>query len=200
MRRGHAGDLGVGWRVHRSADRRHGDGDAILAIIVSGVSGTGKSTLGALLARSLACPFLEGDDFHDQAAVAKMRAGRPLDDADRWPWLDRLGAALRDTAAVSGCAVASCSALRRCYRDRLIAAVGGPVRFILLDEARDELLRRMTGRSGHFMPARLLDSQLGTLERPGSDEPAMIMPSGVTPEEQCAAALAWLSRSAGLTR
>jgi gluconokinase len=166
-----------------------------LAIIVMGVSGTGKSTLGALLARTLACPFLEGDDFHDPAAVEKMRNGQPLDDADRWPWLDRLGSALGEAAAANGRAVAACSALRRCYRDRLIAAAGGRVRFVLLDNDREELLRRLSDRPGHYMPPSLLDSQLDTLERPGPDEPVLTLGSRQTPADLCTAALAWLESS-----
>lgn len=163
-----------------------------LSIVVMGVSGTGKSTLGALLAQTLGCPFLEGDDYHDSAAVEKMRAGRPLDDADRWPWLDRLGRALGEAAAANGCAVAACSALRRSYRERLIAAAGGRVRFVLLDNDRDELLRRLSDRPGHYMPPSLLDSQLDTLERPTSDEPVLTLRSSEAPAVLCAETVSWL--------
>jgi gluconokinase len=161
-----------------------------------GVSGSGKSTLGALLARALDCPFLEGDDFHDAAAVAKMRAGRPLGDEDRWPWLDRIGAAIGDVLAAGGGAVAACSALRRGYRDRLRDVIGAPTRFVLLDNSHDELLRRLTDRPGHYMPASLLDSQLATLERPGLDEAATALRADAPPEQLCDAALAWLAKSA----
>ncbi|NTS64584.1 gluconokinase [Sphingomonas sp. HHU CXW] len=160
-----------------------------------GVSGSGKSTLGALLARALHCPFLEGDDFHDEAAVAKMRAGHALVDDDRWPWLDRLGRALEQTAAENGCAVATCSALRRSYRERLIAAAGNGTRFVLLDNDRDELLRRLSDRPGHYMPPSLLDSQLDTLERPSSDEPILALSSSATPHDLCEAAVTWLQRA-----
>ena len=166
-----------------------------LAIVVMGVSGSGKSTLGALLARALHCPFLEGDDFHDEAAVAKMRAGHALVDDDRWPWLDRLGRALEQTAAENGCAVATCSALRRSYRERLIAAAGNGTRFVLLDNDRDELLRRLSDRPGHYMPPSLLDSQLDTLERPSSDEPILALSSSAAPHDLCEAAVAWLQRA-----
>lgn len=166
-----------------------------LAIVVMGVSGSGKSTLGALLARALHCPFLEGDDFHDEAAVAKMRAGHALVDDDRWPWLDRLGRALEQTAAENGCAVATCSALRRSYRERLIAAAGNGTRFVLLDNDRDELLRRLSDRPGHYMPPSLLDSQLDTLERPSSDEPILALSSSATPHDLCEAAVTWLQRA-----
>ena len=163
-----------------------------MAIVVMGVSGSGKSTLGTLLAHTLGCPFLEGDDFHDADAVAKMSAGHPLDDADRWPCLDRLGHALGDAATKNGRAVAACSALRRAYRDRLTAAAHGQVRFVLLDNHRDELVRRLSHRPGHYMPASLLDSQLDTLELPHADEPVLTLDSSEPPELLCAAAVRWL--------
>ncbi len=157
-----------------------------------GVSGSGKSTLGALLAQKLDCPFLEGDDFHDARAVAKMRAGLPLDDDDRWPWLDRLGSAIGALAA-RGPVVAACSALRRGYRQRLREAIPAPTRFVLLDADHDELLRRLNQRSGHYMPASLLDSQLATLERPSADEAIFTLDAAVPPERLCDLAYAWLT-------
>ena len=169
------------------------DANLPMAVIVMGVSGSGKSTLGNLLAETLDCPFLEGDSYHDAAAIEKMRAGHPLDDADRWPWLDRLGRALGDAAMTNGRAVAACSALRRCYRDRLIAAVGGQLRFVLLDTDRAELMRRLSDRPGHYMPPSLLDSQLETLERPSPDEPVLTLDSRRPAEELCAAAMKWLT-------
>lgn len=171
-------------------------GPTPVAVIVMGVSGSGKSTLGSLLADALACPFMEGDDFHDAAAIAKMRAGRALDDEDRWPWLDRIGAAISDTLASGKWAVAACSALRRGYRDRLRDVIGAPTRFVLLDNSHDELFRRLTDRPGHYMPASLLDSQLATLERPNADEVATALMATAPPEQLCQAALAWLERSA----
>jgi gluconokinase len=173
--------------------------EAPAAIIVMGVSGSGKSTLGGLLARALDCPFLEGDDFHDAAAVLKMSAGHPLADDDRWPWLDRLGRALGEALASERTAVAACSALRRSYRDRLRAAIATPTHFILLDPAPDELQRRLGHRTGHFMPASLLASQLATLERPGADEAATALASDGPPEQLCDAALAWLGANANRT-
>lgn len=157
-----------------------------------GVSGSGKSTLGALLARQLACPFLEGDDFHDPQAIAKMRAGRPLTDDDRWPWLDRLGAAIGEALASDGCAVAACSALRRRYRERLREAIAAPTRFVMLDAGYDELLRRLSQRPDHYMPAGLLDSQLATLERPDVDEAVCTLDAAAPPERLCEMAQAWL--------
>lgn len=161
-----------------------------------GVSGSGKSTLGALLARRLDCPFLEGDDFHDARAIAKMSAGQPLDDDDRWPWLDRLGLAVGEAVASGGRIVAACSALKRDYRERLRRAIAAPTRFVLLDANQDELLRRLTRRSGHYMPATLLDSQLATLERPGADEAVLTLDAAAPPERLCDLAQAWLEADA----
>ena len=143
------------------------------AIIVMGVAGSGKTTLAPLLAEKTDCPFLEGDDYHSDANVAKMRGGHALTDEDRWPWLDALGAAIARTVTSAGFAVASCSALRRSYRDRLRAAIGPGVLFVLLEADAAELARRLNQRSGHYMPASLLGNQLATLERPGADEEAL---------------------------
>jgi len=157
-----------------------------------GVSGSGKSTLGALLAQRLDCPFLEGDDFHDASAVAKMRAGQPLNDDDRWPWLDRLGAAIGEALTTDGAVVAACSALRLRYRQRLREAIPVPTRFVMLDASHDELLRRLSQRAGHYMPVSLLDSLLATLERPGPDEAVFTLDAAGTPEHLCDVAHAWL--------
>jgi gluconokinase len=145
----------------------------IRAIIVMGVAGSGKTTLASLLAEKLDCGFLEGDDYHSEANVAKMRGGKPLTDEDRWPWLDALGAAVARSIATNGFAVASCSALRRVYRDRLRASIGPGVLFVLLEADAAELTRRLNDRAGHYMPASLLGSQLATLERPQADEDAL---------------------------
>ncbi|WP_242140176.1 gluconokinase [Sphingomonas sp. TREG-RG-20F-R18-01] len=167
-----------------------------MAVVIMGVSGSGKSTLGTVLAQALGAPFVEGDSFHDAAAVAKMRSGHPLDDADRWPWLDRLGAAVGAAVRAEGVAVVACSALRRIYRDRLIAAIGQPTRFVLLDDTPAQLHQRMAARAGHYMPPSLLDSQLATLERPAADEAAMTLDASASPEALCAAATAWLTAEA----
>lgn len=168
------------------------DTNGRLAIVVMGVSGSGKSTLAAALADRLSCPLIEGDDFHSAANVAKMHAGHPLDDADRWPWLDRLGAAIGAASLGPGIAVAACSALKRSYRERLQAASDVPLAFALLDTRPDELARRLSSRSGHYMPASLLGSQLATLERPGIGERALTLDAAHTPAALCAEVLAWI--------
>lgn len=140
-------------------------------IVIMGPSGNGKSTLGLALAQDLGLPFIEGDDCHPPANIAKMARGEALDDADRAPFLDAVGAAL---ARHPGGAVASCSALRCAYRDRLRQLVPGLV-FVLPQLDRATLERRMAGRTGHFMPASLLDSQLAALEPPAADESAVVL-------------------------
>jgi gluconokinase len=163
-----------------------------MAVIVMGVSGCGKSTLGELLARTLDCPFLEGDDYHSAQAVEKMRSGQALTDEDRWPWLDRLGQATGAAIVGRGVAITACSALRKVYRDRLRDAIGQPVRFILLDNSRDRLLDRMGNRPGHYMPASLLDSQLATLERPLPEEGVLTLTTDDAPMILRDKAMAWL--------
>ena len=133
-------------------------------IVVMGVTSTGKSLIGARLASALGLPFLDGDHLHPQRNVAKMARGRPLDDRDRRPWLDRVGAALAERPRV-----VACSALKRRYRDRIRAAAPDAL-FVFLDGPRDVIARRMAARKGHFMPVSLLDSQLATLEPPAWDE------------------------------
>ncbi|AJP74637.1 gluconokinase [Sphingomonas hengshuiensis] len=162
------------------------------AIVAMGVSGCGKSTLVAHLAERLGCPAFEGDSYHSEASVAKMRAGQPLEDGDRWPWLDRLGAAIGDAVRERGIAVAACSALKRSYRARLEAAAGVPVRFVLLDGDRDAIGEQMRRRTAHYMPPSLLDSQFAALERPGADENALVLHCYRPIEVLGDAALAWV--------
>lgn len=132
-----------------------------------GVSGSGKTTVGAALAHDLGLELVDGDALHPAANVAKMAAGIPLDDADRAPWLDAIGAVL-----AAGPVVVACSALKRVYRDRLRAAAP-TLQLVFLDGERDVLASRMAARPDHFMPASLLDSQLATLEPPAPDEHAL---------------------------
>jgi gluconokinase len=130
--------------------------------VVMGVSGCGKTTVGRAFARAVGARFVDGDDLHPAGNVAKMSAGVPLTDADRWPWLDRVGQEL------TGGVVIGCSALKRAYRDR-IRAVAGPVRFLHLAGSREVIAARMAART-HFMPLGLLDSQFVALEPLGADE------------------------------
>jgi gluconokinase len=168
-----------------------------LAIIVMGVSGCGKSTVAQLLASELTCSFLEGDSLHSSASIAKMSAGQPLTDDDRWPWLDRIGTALNEAVATDGIAVAACSALKQVYRERLRQQITVPTVFILLDGSYDELAQRLQQRlqqcTAHFMPSSLLSSQLATLERPSANEQALVLNIKQTPPALVSASLAWLA-------
>jgi gluconokinase len=135
-------------------------------VVVMGVSGSGKSTVGAALAQRLGVPFADADDFHPPTNVAKMASGHPLDDSDRRPWLDAVGAWL---AAHPDGGVMSCSALKRAYRDQLRSHAPG-ITFLLLDGTPEVIRRRQADRRGHFMPASLLSSQFSTLEPLAPDE------------------------------
>lgn len=150
-------------------------------IVVMGVSGSGKSTVGAALAAALGVAFVDGDALHPPANIAKMAAGIPLDDADRAPWLDAVGATLAHGAVPDGIVVA-CSALRRVYRDRLRQLAPSTL-FLSLQGTRDLLAQRIGGRQGHFMPAALLDSQLAAFEPPQPDERAIVIDVSVPVEE-----------------
>lgn len=147
-------------------------------LVVMGVCGCGKSTIGAALSGRLGVPFEDADDYHPPANVEKMSQGVPLEDADRWPWLDALGSALGQQARDTGCVVAACSALRRDYRDRLVAAAAEPILFIYLNGSRELIAGRMAARKDHFMPAQMLESQFATLEVPQADENVMIVDIG----------------------
>ena len=141
-------------------------------IVVMGVTGSGKSSVGAALARRLGWVFVDADDHHPAANIDKMRRGVPLDDADRAPWLTELNRILRVEAGEGRDVVMACSALTRAYRRRL--GDGIAVRFVFLHVAADVLADRLRARPGHFMPAALLDSQLDTLEVPGPDEALLV--------------------------
>jgi gluconokinase len=139
-------------------------------IVVMGVSGCGKSTMAAAIANALGLAMLDGDDLHLPESVEKMRAGIALEDADRWPWLDRIGRHLTDTA---GGHVVACSALKRSYRER-IRRLAAPVQFVFLDGSAELIAQRMALRSGHYMHPELLASQFSALERPEADEDDVI--------------------------
>ena len=157
-----------------------------------GVTGSGKTTVGMALAHRLAVPFCEGDALHPAANVARMHAGVPLEDEDRAPWLARVNAWLCNHNAGG---VASCSALKRPYRDRLREGLQVPLRLILLEPPRQELQRRLEHRAGHFMPVGLLDSQLTTLEPPDADELALHLTGCSSPQKLVEEGLNWLAQA-----
>jgi carbohydrate kinase (thermoresistant glucokinase family) len=137
-----------------------------MIVLVMGVSGAGKSTIGRALADALGADFLEADTFHSPANVAKMTKGVPLDDSDRWPWLDAIGQALDQAVRDGKRVVLACSALKQAYRDRLLKEGGRTGFTVFLKGEPDLIAARMSGRSGHYMPPTLLPSQLATLEPP----------------------------------
>jgi gluconokinase len=142
-------------------------------VVVAGVSGSGKTTVGTLLAARMAAEFADGDTFHPAANVAKMRAGIPLTDADRRPWLHAIEAWMDQRIAAGTSAVVACSALHRAYRDELRR--GRPsVRIVFLQISREMVAARLAARHGHFFPASLLDSQFGDLEPPDPAEPVLV--------------------------
>jgi gluconokinase len=148
-----------------------------MILIVAGVSGSGKSTVGAMLADRLHWPFVDGDDFHPAANVAKMRVGIPLTDGDRWPWLRAITAWMDERIAQGESAVIACSALKRAYRDVLLG--GRPeALLIFLAEDREVLAQRLAARHGHFFPAVLLATQFDALEPPQPDEHAITVVEG----------------------
>ncbi len=146
-----------------------------LAVVVMGVSGAGKTTLGRKLARRLDAEFLDGDDLHTDEARKKMRSGHALTDADRWPWLDRIGSALAMGLHTEQRTIVACSALKRAYRDRLRAAAGPALRFVYLAAEPAAMRRRVGGRSGHYMPATLVASQFATLEPPDGEPDVIVV-------------------------
>ena len=163
-------------------------------VIVMGVSGCGKSTVGNLLAQALGLPFLEGDSLHPPRNVALMAAGTPLTDDDRHDWLAAIAQRLADAHAAGQGLVVSCSALKRSYRARLGA--GCPhLRYVHLHGTAAQLRARMDQRTGHYMPPSLLDSQLATLEPPGDDEPVLRLDIQSPPQALADAALRWLAQA-----
>jgi carbohydrate kinase (thermoresistant glucokinase family) len=146
--------------------------DRCTILVVMGVSGSGKTTIATTLARHLGWPFKDGDELHPPSNVAKMRAGHPLDDSDRWPWLKSIAAWIDTWRAAGSSGVITCSALRRSYRALLTE--GRPeVRIVYLHGDMALIATRLAARHGHFMPSDLLASQFAALEEPGPEEHAI---------------------------
>jgi carbohydrate kinase (thermoresistant glucokinase family) len=166
------------------------------ALVIMGVSGSGKTTIAALLAGRLHWDFEDGDDLHPPANVAKMHAGIALTDEDRWPWLRAVAAWIDATRAAGRHGVIVCSALKRSYR-AIIIGEREDVRLVYLKGDRDLIASRLAARHGHFMPAGLLESQLGTLEEPGPEERPVITPIDARPPEIVDAILNALGLASG---
>jgi gluconokinase len=149
-----------------------------MIVVLMGVSGSGKTTVGELLARRVGWPYLDADDYHPPANVEKMRAGTPLTDADRWPWLERMNGLLRERDAGNESAVLGCSALRQVYRERLAAGLRD-VRWVHLKGSFELIQNRLAARKHRYMPATLLRSQFATLEEP---KDALTVDIGAEPE------------------
>ena len=162
-----------------------------MIVVLMGVSGSGKTKIGRALAASLGWPFYDADDLHPPANVAKMSAGIPLTDDDRWPWLDRIVDELARAGANGGSAVLACSALRQVYRDRLARA--GDVRFVYLKGDLEMIAARLAVRSHKYMPASLLPSQFATLEEPAD---ALVIDIRADVAAKIAAIRAWLKLAA----
>jgi gluconokinase len=148
-----------------------------VVIVLMGVSGSGKTTVGSLLAQQLGWDFADGDDYHPAPNVEKMRSGTPLTDADRAPWLDALRSLIADWISKGTSAVLACSALKQAYREKL--RVDQQVRFVYLKASTELLAGRLLERRGHYMKKEMLESQLATLEEP---EDAVIADAHATPE------------------
>jgi len=167
------------------------------AVVVMGVSGSGKTTVAELLAKQLGWPFMEGDRLHPPANVEKMRQGIPLNDVDRAPWLDRIGEELKRWAAEGKSGVMTCSALKRAYLDRIRSA-RPDVRFVYLKGSEALIEARVAARHHEYMPASLLRSQFDTLEEPTPDEPGVItVDAGGSAEQEVAAVIAKLGLAGG---
>ena len=167
----------------------------VSAIVVMGVSGAGKSTVGRLIAARLDCPFRDADSFHPKANIEKMSRGEPLTDADRWPWLNAIAAWIAEHRAAGTTCVVTCSALKRVYRDIVTDRQRADVRLVYLKGGFDLIAARLASRTDHFMPPALLKSQFDTLQEPRADERAITAQIDATPEEIAAAVVGQLGAS-----
>ena len=158
------------------------------AAVVMGVTSCGKTTMGEALAKALGVKYIEGDALHPPANIAKMSSGQPLNDDDRWPWLTKVGEALQGNHGI----IASCSSLKKSYRDLITQTAGSPVYFIHLHGSREVLAARIAARKNHFMPPSLLDSQLATLEMPLPSEPHLTVAITDPPKVQLKKAMTYL--------
>lgn len=148
----------------------------VAAVVVMGVSGAGKSTVGTLIAERLDCPFRDADSFHPKANIEKMASGHPLTDEDRWPWLRAIAAWIGEHRAAGTTCVVTCSALKRVYRDIVTDNQRADVRLVYLKGDIALIEMRLKARKGHFMPPALLRSQFDALEEPRADEHAIVVP------------------------
>lgn len=167
----------------------------VSVIVVMGVSGSGKTTVGSLLGQRLGWPFADADAFHPSANVAKMRSGIALTDEDRAPWLDAIAAWIDRKRAAKEHGVVACSALKRRYRERIVGD-RQDVGLVHLDGSYETIAARMAERPHHYMPVTLLKSQFEALERPGADESALAVPIDLPPEEIAERIVAWMGVSA----
>jgi gluconokinase len=149
-------------------------------LVVMGVSGSGKTTVGRAIAARAGWPFLDSDDLHSPESIARMAAGIPLTDADRWPWLERIAEWIAAHRGEPG--IVACSALKRIYRDRLRAA-NPDLRFVYLKATQQEIADRLAQRTGHFFPPTLAQAQFRDLQEPGPDENPITVPITRTPDE-----------------
>jgi gluconokinase len=156
---------------------------SVAAIVVMGVSGAGKSTVGRLIAARLDCPFRDADSFHPKANIEKMASGQPLTDEDRWPWLRAIAAWIGEHRAAGTTCVVTCSALKRVYRDLVTGDQRADVRLVYLRGDIALIEARLKSRTGHFMPPALLRSQFDALEEPRADEHAIAVSIDEVPEE-----------------
>lgn len=166
-----------------------------MIVVVAGVAGSGKTTVGQLLAARLGWVFADADQFHPAANIAKMRAQVPLTDADRWPWLRAIVAWMDERAAAGESAVVACSALKRSYRELLLSAPAARMVFLIVPHDADEA--RLSSRPGHFFPKQLLDSQFADLELPGPPEPVLLVATTATAEQTTDEVIRQLGLAAG---